>query len=81
MTLTTIASAIFALIKAAPKILELYNKVESLVLKWRVEQISNEYSMKRDKITAITLSISRAATNEERRALSKILHDYTSGKF
>jgi len=81
MSITAIASGIFAIAKAFPKIMELYNKVESLIMEWRLSQITDDYQMKRDKIRAITASISRATTNEERRALSKILHDYTSGKF
>jgi hypothetical protein len=81
MTLATIASGIFAIAKAVPKIMELLNKLEKHLLDYRLAQITDSYTIKREKISAIVNSISRAETNEERRALSKILHDYTSGKF
>lgn len=81
MNLAAIASGIFAVAKAIPKIMELFDQVESLVLKWRLSQITDEYQYKRDKLRAVISAISRAETREERIALSKVLHDYTSGRF
>jgi hypothetical protein len=81
MSIAAIASGIFAIAKAVPKVMELLNKLEKHLLDYRLAQITDSYTIKREKISAIVNSISRAETNEERRALSKILHDYTSGKF
>lgn len=81
MNLALIASGIVAIAKAIPQVMELFEKVESLILQYRLSQITDDYRFKRDKINALVNAISKATTKEERLALSKILHDYTTGKF
>lgn len=78
MNLSAIASVIFALAKALPTVMDLFEKVESLILQYRLSQITDDYRYKREKLRAIINAISKAETREERSALSKILHDYTS---
>jgi hypothetical protein len=80
MNLTAIASVIFALAKAVPKVMDLYEKVETLILQYRLSQVTNDYKYKRDKLRAIINAISKAESKEDRSALSRVLHDYTTGK-
>ena len=81
MNLAAIASGIFAVAKAIPMVMDLFEKVETLILQWRLSEITDDYKYRREKIRAVINAISKADTREERRALSKVLHDYTSGKF
>lgn len=76
-----IAAILFGIIKAVPAAMELYNNLESLIIKYRLSQITDEYSMKRDKTRALMASIAKADTNEDRRALSQILNDITHGNY
>lgn len=81
MSLGAIASGVFAIAKAIPKVMDFFEMVEDLVIQWRLSRITNTYTERQEKIRALSFAISKASTKEERRALAKLLAEYTSGNY
>ena len=81
MNVATIVAAVTAIAKAIPAIRDMVAKIQAQLIRWELSQITNKYTERQKLVDVLVSSISRAQTREERRALSKILHRYTSGNY
>tara|TARA_R110000744_G_scaffold371682_1_gene482848 strand:- start:6348 stop:6599 length:252 start_codon:yes stop_codon:yes gene_type:complete len=81
MSFTAIVAGVFAVSKAIPAIRDMVVILNAQILKWELSKITNQYSERNKMVDALTSSISKATTKEERRALSKIMARYTSGNY
>ena len=81
MSFTAIVAGVFAVSKAIPAIRDMVVILNAQILKWELSKITNQYSERNEMVDALTSSISKATTKEERRALSKIMARYTSGNY
>ena len=75
MSLTAIFTGIIAIANAIPKIALIINKFYDLWIDYNIEKINKRYITKKDKRAVILKAISRAQTDEERKALSILLAD------
>jgi hypothetical protein len=76
-----VLTGLFAVAKAIPAARDIVVQLNAMLLKWELSRITNQYTEKQRLISVLISSISKAETKEERRALSKILARYTSGKY
>ena len=81
MNIAAIVAGVTAIAKAIPAIRDIVSMAQAQLVRWELSQITNKYTERQKLIDALVNSISKATTREERRALSKILHRYTSGKY
>jgi len=81
MGFTAIITGIFALAKAIPEIKDIIFLVNSKILKWELEKITNTYTERERLVDTLVDSISKADSREKRRDLSKILARYTAGDY
>ncbi len=80
MSITAILSGAVAIAKAIPAIRDIVNQFYNL---WVDAQIDNARELRNEtqhQRNAILESLKNAKTDEERIALSKLLHDFNRGK-
>ena len=77
MTFTAIVSGIFAIAKAVTIIAEYLDKTYELWIDYKLNKIEASKVKHSDKRTALMSAITKASTNEERKALSVILSELT----
>jgi hypothetical protein len=75
MSFTAIVSGIFAIAKAIPMVAKYVDMFVDMYTDNQLQKIENEIVTRKQKRSALMVAIRKAETNEERRALSKILND------
>lgn len=75
MSITAIFTGLIAIAKAVPKVADLINKFYDLWIDYQIEKIDHYIINKREKRIVLMKQIRDAKTNDERKALSIILHD------
>ncbi len=78
MSITAIFTGIVAIAKAVPKVAELINKFYQFYIDKQIADIDKYRIEKRDKRKALMKAITKAETDEERKALSIVLSDVNS---
>lgn len=73
MNIATLASVLFTLAKAIPKIMELIEQVQTLRINYILEKLDKEHSAKVVETKALVSAVSGAKNDEERMALSRLL--------
>ena len=72
-------SVLVKLIIAIPQIKSMFDKLVDMYQQWKIDQIESKYDDKNTKRKALLNAIKEAKTDDERKALSIILHDINSG--
>ena len=72
-------SVLVKLIIAIPQIKSMFDKLVDMYQQWQIDQIESKYDNKNTKRKALLNAIKEAKTDDERKALSIILHDINSG--
>jgi hypothetical protein len=75
MNITAIFTGIVAIAKAIPKVAEIINKFYQFYIDKQIENIDKYRIEKRDKRKALMKAITKAETDEERKALSIVLSE------
>lgn len=75
MSITAIFTGLITIAKAVPKVADLINQFYDLWVDYQIEKIDKYRINKRDKRFVILKAIRESKTNEERKALSIVLHD------
>jgi len=75
MSITAIFTGLIAIAKAVPKVADLINQFYDLWVNYQIEKIDQYRINKREKRFVILKAIRESKTNEERKALSIVLHD------
>lgn len=69
-----------ALIKSIPKLIDLADKFVDMWILWRIDSQKDQLDANRKKLLYLKAKVREAKSDEERIALSIILHDYYVGK-
>jgi hypothetical protein len=80
MTISAIASGIFAIAKAIPQVMEIFKKMQELYISQILGKIDREHGERKTETQALVKAISKAETDEERMALSRLLFKHQSCK-
>ena len=80
MNIAIIASGIFAIAKAIPKLMEAIEKLSELYTDHKLAQLERKYGKKDMELRALVSAVKGAKTNEDRMAISRLLFRYKSGK-
>ena len=80
MNLTLIINGIIALTKLVPQLINFYDLFTGKWIDYKIKQIDIKLITHRDKRAALLGAIKGAKTNEERKALSILLHDFNIRK-
>lgn len=73
MSLTAIITTLITLINYLPKVVDLINKFYSMWVDSELRKVENNYEQIERERSAIVKAISKAESNEDRKALSIIL--------
>jgi hypothetical protein len=79
MSFTAIVSGIFAIAKAVPTVAKYIDQFVDMYTTNQLQKIENEIVTRKQKRSALMRAISKAETNAERKALSKVLHNLVIG--
>lgn len=80
MTLTVILNGIIAVSKILPYLTKTYDLFTDLWIGHKLKQLDSKLITHRHKRLALLNAIKGAKTNEERKALSILMHDFNIGK-
>jgi hypothetical protein len=75
MSITAIFTGLITIAKAVPRVADLINQFYDLWVDYQIEKIDQYRINKREKRLVILKAIRESKTNEERKALSIVLHD------
>ena len=81
MSLSAIASGLFAIAKAIPQVMSILDAILKEYIDYKLSQITKNIDSTQAQRTAILKSIKKAETDEERIALSKVLYDFNTRSF
>lgn len=73
--MTNILSVIIVIAKVVPKIKNILDTLVDLYTTWQIDEYKNQASHKQIKTRSLLRAIKNAKTDQERIALSIILHD------
>ena len=76
MSFSAIVAGVFAIAKAVPIVAEYIEKFYSMYVTHEIHKIEKTMEAKKQERRALMKAISKADTNEERKALSIILNDH-----
>jgi len=78
MNIATIFTALVTIAKAVPIIKSLINQIVDLWIDYKVDQHRDDLNLHENKLLALQKAIKDAKTDQDRIALSIILHDINS---